>query len=163
MTSLGEPHNRMMSLWRVTIFDIYGKQQKLKSKQPSWCYLSIYTALQQCRRNVRKGSQRHLKPGPGLLTKGVTEDQWCSLFSTHQGCQIFLGKNTKMWGKCTKWPQITPMGHKVHILSGSLIDQMPLNYTDIFHCKTLQNLPKLGFWYENIRSGNPGTHPKSIT
>jgi hypothetical protein len=43
MTSSGEPHNRMTSLWRVTIFDIYGKPQKLKSKQPSWCYLSIYT------------------------------------------------------------------------------------------------------------------------
>jgi hypothetical protein len=47
MTSSGEPHNRMTSLWKVTIFDIYGKQQKLKSKQSSWCYLSIYT-LKHC-------------------------------------------------------------------------------------------------------------------
>jgi hypothetical protein len=33
----------MTSLRRVTIFDIYSKLLKLKSKQPSWCYLSIYT------------------------------------------------------------------------------------------------------------------------
>jgi hypothetical protein len=28
---------------------------------------------------------------------------------------------------------------------GYKIDQITINYTDIFHCKTLQNLPKLGF------------------
>jgi hypothetical protein len=33
---------------------------------------------------------------------------------------------------------------------------MVITYTNIFHCKTLQNLPKFGFWFENIPSGNPG-------
>jgi hypothetical protein len=42
MMSSGEPHNRMTSLWRVTIFYIYGKLLKLKSKQRSWSYLSTY-------------------------------------------------------------------------------------------------------------------------
>jgi hypothetical protein len=26
--------------------------------------------------------------------------------------------------------------------------------TSILHCKTFQNLPKVGFWFENIPSGN---------
>jgi hypothetical protein len=25
------------------------------------------------------------------------------------------------------------------------VDQMAIKYTNIFHCKTLQNIPKLGF------------------
>jgi hypothetical protein len=32
---------------------------------------------------------------------------------------------------------------------------MAIKYTSIFHCNTLQNLPKLGFSSENIPSGNP--------
>jgi hypothetical protein len=32
---------------------------------------------------------------------------------------------------------------------------MVARYTKIFHCETLQNLPKLGFWFENKPSGNP--------
>jgi hypothetical protein len=36
------------------------------------------------------------------------------------------------------------------------IDQMAIKYTKIFHCKTLQNLPKLGFLFENTPSGNRG-------
>jgi hypothetical protein len=27
--------------------------------------------------------------------------------------------------------------------------------TNILHFKALQNIPKLGFWYENIPPGNP--------
>jgi hypothetical protein len=34
--------------------------------------------------------------------------------------------------------------------------QMGIKYTNIFHSKALQNLPKLDFWFENIPSGNPG-------
>jgi hypothetical protein len=37
----------------------------------------------------------------------------------------------------TKRPQNIPNGCK--------IDQMAINYTNIFHCKALQNLPKVGF------------------
>jgi hypothetical protein len=51
-----------------------------------------------------------------------------------QGCQIFSWHNIPKQGKIyqmaikyTKWPQNVPNGHK------------------IFHCKCLQNLPKLGF------------------
>jgi hypothetical protein len=32
---------------------------------------------------------------------------------------------------------------------------MGIKYTNIFHLKILQNLPKLGFLFENIPSGNP--------
>jgi hypothetical protein len=32
---------------------------------------------------------------------------------------------------------------------------MVIKYTKIFHSKTLQNLPKFGFWFENKPSGNP--------
>jgi hypothetical protein len=37
--------------------------------------------------------------------------------------------------KYTKWPQNIPNGHKIY--------QIALQYQ--YHCKTLQNLPKLGF------------------
>jgi hypothetical protein len=33
---------------------------------------------------------------------------------------------------------------------------MTINYTTFFYCKTLQNLPKLGFLFEDMPSGNPG-------
>jgi hypothetical protein len=51
-----------------------------------------------------------------------------------QGCQIFVGtkyQNAKIY---TKLPQ--------NILNVYKMDQM----SNTFHCKTLQNLPKLGFW-----------------
>jgi hypothetical protein len=40
--------------------------------------------------------------------------------------------------------------------NGSKIDQTAIKFTKIFNCKTLQNLPKLIFWFESIPSGNPG-------
>jgi hypothetical protein len=46
-----------------------------------------------------------------------------------------------------------------HISNGCKIDQIVIKYTKIFHSKTLQKLPKLGFfWFENKPSGNPGAH-----
>jgi hypothetical protein len=39
--------------------------------------------------------------------------------------------------KYTKWPQDIPNGHK--------IDRLASKYNNIIYCKTLQNLPKLGF------------------
>jgi hypothetical protein len=33
---------------------------------------------------------------------------------------------------------------------------MAIKYTKNVRYKTLQNLPKVGFWFENIPSGNPG-------
>jgi hypothetical protein len=35
---------------------------------------------------------------------------------------------------------------------------MIIKYSKIVHCKSLQNLSKLGFWFENKPSGNPGVH-----
>jgi hypothetical protein len=35
------------------------------------------------------------------------------------------------------------------------MDQVSIKYTTIFHCKTLQNLPKFGFGLKNKPSGNP--------
>jgi hypothetical protein len=33
---------------------------------------------------------------------------------------------------------------------------MSIEYTQIFHPKDFQNIPKLAFWYENVPAGNPG-------
>jgi hypothetical protein len=33
---------------------------------------------------------------------------------------------------------------------------MVIKYIKIIHSKALKNIPKLGVWYENIPSGNPG-------
>jgi hypothetical protein len=35
------------------------------------------------------------------------------------------------------------------------MNQVFIKYTNIFHCKTLQNYPNLDFWFENKPSGNP--------
>jgi hypothetical protein len=52
--------------------------------------------------------------------------------------------------KHTKTGINIPIGHKIYqitikIPNGHKIDKMAENYTYIFHCKTLPNLPKLGF------------------
>jgi hypothetical protein len=62
-----------------------------------------------------------------------------------KGCQIFLGTNYQNGEKYTKRPQNIPNGHNIPISNGHKIDQMVAKYTKIFHCKTLQNLPKFGF------------------
>jgi hypothetical protein len=46
-------------------------------------------------------------------------------------------KYTKMTTKYTKW--------SMNIFNGSKIDQMAKTFTNIFHFKKLQNLPKLAF------------------
>jgi hypothetical protein len=33
----------------------------------------------------------------------------------------------------------------IYISNGGKIDQMVIKYAKIFHCKTVQNLPKVGF------------------
>jgi hypothetical protein len=48
-----------------------------------------------------------------------------------------LGKIYQITMKYTKWPQNIP--------NGRTIDQMALKYRNICHCKSLHNLPKLGF------------------
>jgi hypothetical protein len=45
-------------------------------------------------------------------------------------------KYTKISTKYTKWP--------LNIPNSSKVDQMVLNFNNILHCETLQNLPKFG-------------------
>jgi hypothetical protein len=68
-----------------------------------------------------------------------------------QGCQIFLVQNTKT-GKITKLPRTVPNVHKILQKTVSKMNQVSVKYTNIFHCKTPQNLPKLGFyvWKQTI-------------
>jgi hypothetical protein len=40
--------------------------------------------------------------------------------------------------------------------NGSKIDQPAIKYTNIFHCKTLQNLPKSGFLVRKYTIWQPG-------
>jgi hypothetical protein len=51
----------------------------------------------------------------------------------------------QMATKFTKWPQNLPNGRKISKPNGLKINQMVIKYINIFHCKTLQNLPQLGF------------------
>jgi nuclear transport factor 2 (NTF2) superfamily protein len=69
---------------------------------------------------------------------------------SRQGCQIFLGtkyQNGKMY-------QITVSYTKCpwSITKDRKMDKVSIKYTIIFHCKTLQNLPKFGFlvWKQTI-------------
>jgi DMSO reductase anchor subunit len=61
----------------------------------------------------------------------------------HQGLQIFLGTTYQNWEKmhqkdheCTEWPKNTKW---------CKIGQLAIKFIQIFYCKALQNLPKLGF------------------
>jgi hypothetical protein len=54
-----------------------------------------------------------------------------------QGCQIFLGATYQNGKKIPEWQQNIP--------NGSKIDEMSVKFTNIFYCKSLQNLPKLAF------------------
>jgi hypothetical protein len=67
-----------------------------------------------------------------------------------QGCHIFLDTIDKNGEKCTKLQQNYQMTIKC--------TKRPhgIKYINIFHSKALQNLPKSGFWFDNIPSGNPG-------
>jgi hypothetical protein len=57
------------------------------------------------------------------------------------------GNNHKIYRITTKF---------VGIPNGRKIDQMAIKYTNIFHRKTLQNLPKFGFLVLKFTIGNPG-------
>jgi hypothetical protein len=57
-----------------------------------------------------------------------------------QGCHIFLGTTYQNGKKYTKYPPCPQ-----NIPNGCNIDQMVTKYTNVSHCKTLQNLSKLEF------------------
>jgi hypothetical protein len=55
------------------------------------------------------------------------------------------------WYSIPKWGEIYHMARKYtkgpeNIPNGSKIDHMARKYTDSFHSKTLQNVPKFGFF-----------------
>jgi hypothetical protein len=66
----------------------------------------------------------------------------------NQGCQIFLDTIYQNGGK-----QHYQMAIKIP--NDRKIFQMAIKYTNIFHSKILQNLPKSVFLFENKPSGNP--------
>jgi hypothetical protein len=68
------------------------------------------------------------------------------------GLPEFSWHNIPKGGKYTKLPQHIPIVYKI-IPNGRKIYQMSVKYTNIFHCKTHQNLPIFDFWFENIPSG----------
>jgi hypothetical protein len=70
-----------------------------------------------------------------------------STTSLEQGCQIFLRATYQNWEKFTKKHTFTN-GHKyIHMTNGCKIDQMAIKYTNIFHWKSLRNLPNWDFWF----------------
>jgi hypothetical protein len=68
--------------------------------------------------------------GPFASESGLPDLSWYSVPKQE--------KYTKMTAKCTKWP------YYVAIPNGCQIFQMAINYTNIFHYKVLQNIPKFG-------------------
>jgi hypothetical protein len=62
-------------------------------------------------------------------------------FSLHN-----IPKRVKIYQIATKLP------------NGRNIFQVTIENTNVFNSNALQNLPKLGFWFENIPSGNPPSH-----
>jgi hypothetical protein len=59
-----------------------------------------------------------------------------------------LGKIYRMTTKCNKWPQLYLVQHinlEEYVPDDHKIYKMATKYTNYFHCKALQNEPKLGF------------------
>jgi hypothetical protein len=59
--------------------------------------------------------------------------------------RFFLVQHTKTGKYVPRWPQSMYIKWPYNIRNGSKIDQMAIKFTNIIHCKTLQNLPKLVF------------------
>jgi hypothetical protein len=57
--------------------------------------------------------------------------------------------------KYTQWPQ--------NISNGCKIDEMAMKYTNIYHCKFLQNLPKLGFLVRKYAIWQPCGKTRKVT
>jgi hypothetical protein len=63
---------------------------------------------------------------------------------SEQGCQIFLIQYTKT-GEIYQIATKLQDGHKMYQMAVIHIVQMVIEYTKIFHSKSLQNLPEMGF------------------
>jgi hypothetical protein len=73
------------------------------------------------------------------LDHGLPDFSWYNMPKRKKIYQITM--------KYTKWSQNIPNGRK--------IDQMSITYSNIFHCKTIQNFTQI--WFENMPSGNPAS------
>jgi hypothetical protein len=60
----------------------------------------------------------------------------------NRGCQIFLGKKYQSGKNIPNLLELYQIS--INITKDCKMDQVSIKYTNIFHCKTLQNLPKLG-------------------
>jgi hypothetical protein len=100
-----------------------------------------------CSKDFSNGSSAWIRSATASLNQWKKQKH----LYIHQGCQIFLSTKTKT-GKNTKLLRTMPNVHKTPITKDSKMDQVSIKYTNIFHCKTLQNLPKFGFsaWKQTI-------------
>jgi hypothetical protein len=90
---------------------------------------------------VFQGQQGHLDIAEQRLQASCAVKAHFLAFITFYICTCQTGLpdfswySIPKWGKYTikytKWPQ--------HLLNGHKIDQMAIKYTNIFHCKTIQN------------------------
>jgi hypothetical protein len=63
----------------------------------------------------------------------------------------------------TKMGNIIPNHHNIYQMASKYTKWPLCIYTNIFHSKTIHNLPKLGFFcFENMPSGSPGLHSKQF-
>jgi hypothetical protein len=75
--------------------------------------------------------------------------------SQAQDCQIFLGTWYQNPGKCTKWTQNVPNGHKISQTSLKY-SKWPYNILAFSNLRVSKIYPNWDFWFENKPSGNPG-------
>jgi hypothetical protein len=86
------------------------------------------------------------------LTKRLDTRELFPLFSPlngenkpKQGCQIFLDTIYQSGGKIYQITAKSPNGHNMYPIAVIYIFHMATEYTNVFHSKALQNLPKFGF------------------
>jgi hypothetical protein len=150
------------------------KSPEFGHQKIAFCCCGIYSQCEckkpQSRLILRsRTEQNNLHPHGTPTDRVTTHLDWTN--AAPQGCQTFPGttyqngKNVpnehkiyQMTTKYTKWPQNIPIDHKIYQLTTkytywpqnlpnfSKIDHIAIKYTNIFRCKTLQNLSKLGFF-----------------
>jgi hypothetical protein len=87
-------------------------------------------------KNVPNNHTKHIPNGHKIFQMAIKYTKWPQNISN--GHKIY-----QMATKYTKWPQNYQMATKLP--NGRNIGQMVIQYTSIFHCKSLQNFPKVGF------------------
>jgi hypothetical protein len=74
-----------------------------------------------------------------------------------QGCQIFLGTWYQNRGKCTKWTQNVPIGHKISQISVNIQNGPKLYQQFPIYVRPSKICPNLDFGFEKKPSGNPAS------